>query len=165
MCYGFNFMKNDDIKYMKIALKEANKAFLKNEVPVGAVLVINDKIIAKGYNQTILKCDPSAHAEFNIIKKACKKIGNYRLCDATLYVSVEPCAMCAGLINWARIKRVVFGTFDYKSGAYGGSFNINDVKSLNHKPIIESGILDDECRSLMQTFFKNKRKIKQLINN
>ena len=149
---------NNDEKYMRIALLEAKKAYEKDEVPVGAVIVKNDKIIAKGHNLRESKNDPTMHAEIVAIRKACKKAESWRLEDATIYVTVEPCSMCAGTILWARIKRVVYGASDPKGGSLGGSFNLYEMPNLNHHPEVTGGVLKEECGELMSQFFKGKRK-------
>lgn len=147
-----------DEKYMKAALLEAKKAYSKDEVPVGAVIVKNDKIIARGHNLRESKNDPTMHAEIVAIRKACKKANSWRLEDATIYVTVEPCSMCAGTILWTRIKRVVYGASDPKGGSLGGSFNLYEMPNLNHHPEITGGVLKEECGELMSQFFKGKRK-------
>ena len=156
MCDGFIFM-DKDIKFMKLALKEALKAKEKDEVPVGAVLVIDDKVVARGHNLRETSNDSTGHAEIIAIKKACKKLNSWRLMNATLYVTVEPCIMCAGAIIQSRIDRVVFGARDFKGGAFGSSINVLDAKNINHHPEIVGGILEEECSSLVSNFFKEKR--------
>ena len=146
-----------DIKFMKLALKEALKAKDKDEVPVGAVLVIDDKVVARGHNLRETSNDSTGHAEIIAIKKACKKLNSWRLMNATLYVTVEPCIMCAGAIIQSRIDRVVFGARDFKGGAFGSSINVLDAKNINHHPEIVGGILEEECSSLVSNFFKEKR--------
>lgn len=163
MCGGFVIMINEDIKFMKLALKEAQKAASLDEVPVGAVIVKNGKVIARGHNLRETKLDPTMHAEIVAIRKACKKNQSWRLENTTLYVTIEPCAMCAGTILWARIDRVVFGARDPKSGALGSVFNLYDYKELNHHPSISKGILENECSQLMSNFFKAKRLSKKEI--
>lgn len=142
---------------MNAALKEAKKAYEKDEVPVGAVIVLNDKIIARGHNLRESTNDPTMHAEIVAIRKACKKSKSWRLEGATMYVTVEPCAMCAGTILWARIKRVVYGAKDLKGGALGTSFNLYEQPNLNHHPEICGGVLENDCAELIRTFFKKKR--------
>ena len=146
-----------DEKFMKIALKEANKSFQLDEVPVGVVIVKDDKIIARGHNLREIKQDPTGHAEIIAIKKASKKLKSWRLIDCTMYVTLEPCSMCAGAIMWSRIKRVVYGAKDIKGGAIGSSFNLFEQKGINHKPEVTSGVLEDEASTLLKDFFKLKR--------
>lgn len=150
-------MKNIDEHYMKLALKEALKAKDKDEVPVGAIIVKDGKILAKGHNLRESSFDPTSHAEINAIRKACKKRKSWRLEGSTIYVTVEPCSMCAGTILWARIDRVVFGAKDLKGGALGTTFNLYEMPSLNHYPKVTGGILEKECSELISSFFKNKR--------
>ena len=148
-----------DEKYMKSALKEAQKAALKDEVPVGAVIVKDGKIISRGHNLRENKKDPSAHAEFICMLKAAKKLNGWRLLGCTLYVTIEPCPMCAGLIINSRIPRVVFGAHDKKAGAFGSIYNLNEGK-LNHVCEITSGVLESECSEIIKTYFKEKRNAK-----
>lgn len=159
MCNGFLVVKHmeKDEKFMKIALKEANKSFQLDEVPVGVVIVKDDKIIARGHNLRETKQDPTGHAEIIAIKKASKKLKSWRLIDCTMYVTLEPCSMCAGAIMWSRIKRVVYGAKDIKGGAIGSSFNLFEQKGINHKPEVTSGVLEDEASTLLKDFFKLKR--------
>lgn len=150
-------MNNNDIFFMKQALKCAKKALLLDEVPIGALIVKDGKIIAKGYNKSIKSTDTTAHAEIVAIRKACKKLNNYRLNDCTVYVTVEPCAMCTGALIWARVKRIVFGAYDIKAGACGSIFDIPSEKKLNHKIEVSGGLLQEECATIIREFFKNKR--------
>ncbi|MFC1566582.1 tRNA adenosine(34) deaminase TadA [bacterium] len=151
-------MKEETHEYfMKEALKEALKAYKKQEVPIGAVLVYKDKIIARSFNQTIKKNDPTAHAEILAIQKAAKVLKNYRLLDTTLYVTLEPCAMCAGAIVWARIKKLVYATVDEKAGASGSVFNIVNNKKLNHRVNVIKGIYEYDCKQTLQKFFQERR--------
>ncbi len=142
---------------MKEAIKEAEKSFKKDEVPVGAVLVYENKIIATAHNLIRTKKDPAAHAEILAIRKAAKKLNNERLIDASLYVTIEPCAMCAGAIILARIKNLIFGAKDQKTGACGSVFDVISNKKNNHKVNVISGIMENECAEIMKKFFKNKR--------
>lgn len=145
-------------KYMKLALDEAKKAGQNGEVPIGAILVSEDeKILAAAYNSTISLSDPSAHAEILVLREAGHKLKNYRLINTTVYVTMEPCLMCMGAIVHARLKRLVFGTCDLKWGAAGSLYNFAEDKRLNHRTNIVSGICEEECRSLIQEFFKEKR--------
>ncbi|MCR5332704.1 MAG: nucleoside deaminase [Bacilli bacterium] len=151
-------MKNIDEKYMRIALKEANNALLLDEVPVGAIIVDGEgKILAKGFNKRESSFDPTSHAEINAIRKACKKRKTWRLTDCTIYVTIEPCAMCAGTILWARMKRVVFGAPDLKGGALGTTFNLYSVDNLNHYPEVTPFVLKEECGNIISNYFKAKR--------
>lgn len=143
---------------MSLALKEAKKAMLLDEVPVGAVLVKDQKVIARGHNVRETKKDSLGHAEIEVIKKANKKLKTWRLENTTLYVTIEPCIMCSGAIIQSRIKRVVFGAFDEKGGAFGSSINVLEAKNINHYPEVISGIKKDECSSIIKEYFKNKRK-------
>jgi tRNA(adenine34) deaminase len=143
---------------MRIALTAAKEAEELGEVPIGACLVdLNGEILAVCGNRTITNCDPTAHAEVLVIREASKKIGNYRLTDTTIYTTIEPCAMCAGSLIHARIARLVFGSHDKRFGAVESTFNLCDTSSLNHQLEITSGVLAEECRQIMQDFFKQKR--------
>jgi tRNA(adenine34) deaminase len=143
---------------MREALKEAKQALKKNEVPVGAVVVFNEKVIGRGYNQIEMLQDPTAHAEMIAITAAANAMANKWLLDATLYVTVEPCAMCAGAIILARLKTVVYGTTDPKSGAHSSVFNLLHDPRLNHRLEVIPGILKDECSALLTSFFEEMRK-------
>ena len=151
-------MKSLEEKYMLIALKEAKKAELKDEVPVGCILVENGKIIARAHNLRESKKTALGHAEILAIQKANKKKNAWRLENVEMYVTLEPCSMCAGAILQSRIKKVVFGAYDEKGGALGSSFNLFEQKNLNHHPEIKGGILKEECSSIIKKYFKNKRK-------
>ena len=142
---------------MKLALKEAKKAYDKGEVPVGAVIVKEGKVISKAYNLKEIKNDTTNHAEILAIKKASKKLKSWRLIGCDIYVTLEPCIMCAGAIIQSRIENVYFGAYDLKGGAFGTSINVLDAKNINHKPNIFGGILEDSCSQLLKDFFKNKR--------
>ena len=143
--------------FMKEALKEAKKAYKKLEVPIGAVIVKNNKIIAKAHNLRETKKQAVAHAEILAIEKACKKLGAWRLEDCDLYVTLEPCAMCAGAIINARIKNLYIGAMDEKGGAVGSKINLlKDIK-LNHTVEVKSRILEDECSKILKDFFKELR--------
>lgn len=144
-------------KYMKAALKEAQKAYDKGEIPVGAVIVKDDKIIARAHNLKELKNDTTKHAEILAIQKASKKLKSWRLENCEMYVTLEPCSMCAGALIQSRIKKVYIGTMDYKTGACGSVLNLlNDFK-FNHYVEIENGILKDECENILKNFFKELR--------
>jgi tRNA(adenine34) deaminase len=147
----------DDEFYMRRALELAREAEQAGEVPVGAVLVKNDQIIAATYNQPIAQHDPCAHAEILALRSAGVHIGNYRLGDTTLYVTLEPCAMCIGAVVHARIKRVVYGASDPKTGALGGAGNLLSLMPHNHVPSVTENVLAAECGALLQSFFKQRR--------
>jgi tRNA(adenine34) deaminase len=154
-------VSSSDQFFMGFALTEARMASAHGEVPIGAVLIIDNQLIGAGYNRPIGLNDPTAHAEILAIRAAARKIGNYRLSDATLYVTIEPCAMCAGAIVNARIKRLVYGAPDTRAGAVGSVFQICTNSSLNHQVEVTSGVLANECRDLIQSFFREKREIEQ----
>jgi len=149
---------NKDEKWMKIAISEANLAINDGEIPVGAVLIQNDKLIAKAHNQPILNHDPTAHAEVEVLRKAGKKLRNYRLSGSTLYVTLEPCAMCLGAIMHARIERIVFGASDPKTGVCGSKADLTSETFFNHKVQVVGGILEEENKEILQSFFKSRRK-------
>jgi tRNA(adenine34) deaminase len=144
--------------FMGEALKQAKLSFDADEVPIGAVLVYQNKIIANGHNLSITKHDPSAHAEILTIRNAGQYMKNYRLLDCSLYVTLEPCVMCLGAIFHARINNLIFGAYDFKTGACESVVNLKENKELNHHCIIQGGILEKESKSLLQDFFKIKRK-------
>ena len=146
-----------DEKFMAQALKQAEISANFDEVPVGAVIVKDGKIIARGHNLRESKNDPTAHAEIVAIRKACKKLSSWRLEGCTIYVTIEPCSMCAGTLLWTRIQRIVYGANDPKGGALGSSYNLFEVKNINHHPEITGGVLEKKCSTLMSTFFRSKR--------
>jgi tRNA(adenine34) deaminase len=146
-----------DIDFMNIALQEAVVGYKQNEVPIGAVLVQEGQILAKAHNAPIASNDPSAHAEMLAIRKACEKTGNYRLTGASLYVTLEPCLMCAGAILQARLARVIFGARDPKAGAVVSLYSILNDNRLNHQADVSEGILQEECGEILSRFFKEKR--------
>jgi len=151
-------MNNNHIELMKLALNEARIAKQNQEVPVGAVLISNNgDILATAHNQTICLADPTAHAEILVLRKAARKISNYRLLSTTLYATVEPCLMCMGAIVHARISRVVFGARDPKWGAAGSLYNFAEDNRLNHRPEIITGVCETECKTLIQDFFRTRR--------
>jgi tRNA(adenine34) deaminase len=147
----------NDQRWMRIALEEARDAAANNEVPIGAVVVVENRLIARAGNRTIRDCDPTAHAEIIALRAAAKSIDNYRLTDAALYVTIEPCAMCAGAIIQARVPRLVYGADDAKGGAVRTCFRLLDDPQLNHKVDFTPGLLAEECASLLQTFFAARR--------
>jgi tRNA(adenine34) deaminase len=146
-------------KWMQLAIEEAKEAGRKDEVPVGAALVSeDDHIISVGHNQVLTLCDPTAHAEIIAVREAAKKLGNYRLLNTALYVTVEPCAMCMGALIHARVKKIVFGVMDEKWGCAGSMHNFAEDRRFNHQPEIVGGVLEPICRELMQAFFREKRR-------
>lgn len=147
-------------KWMKEAIKEAKKAYDKLEVPVGVVIVKNNKIIARAHNVKEEKKDTTKHAEIIAIQKASKKLDNWRLIDCEMYVTLEPCSMCAGALINSRIKKVWIGTTDERTGACGSVLNLLQDYTFNHKVDVEVGILQKECETLLKDFFKQLRKIK-----
>ncbi|MDC9724665.1 MAG: tRNA adenosine(34) deaminase TadA [Gammaproteobacteria bacterium] len=149
-------MKNDQF-WMTRALDLARQAEQQGEVPVGAVIVRDDELLGEGWNQPIHSHDPTAHAEIQAIRNASNKIGNYRLTDTTLYVTLEPCIMCAGAIIHSRIKRVVYATKEPKTGAVGSCFDIFNTQQLNHFVHCEHGVLADESSELLSEFFRSRR--------
>ena len=149
-----------EIKYMKEALKEAKKAELLDEVPIGCVIVKDDRIIARGHNQRETKQSPIGHAEIVAITKASKKLNSWRLEGCDIYVTLEPCIMCSGAIIQSRINKVYFGASDPKGGAFGSSLNVLDAKNINHHPEIISGVLKEECSQIITNYFRAKRQSK-----
>ncbi len=156
-------MKREE-KFMKEAIKEAKKAYSKLEVPVGAVIVKDDKIIARAHNLKETKFDTTKHAEILAIQKASKKLESWRLIDCEMYVTLEPCSMCAGALINSRIKKVYIGANDEKTGAVGSVFNLLEDYTFNHKVEIEKGILKEDCEKILKEFFKEIRKIKSSKN-
>lgn len=144
-------------KFMKIALKEAKKAELKEEVPIGCVITLDGKVFVKAHNLRQTKRLATAHAEILAIEKACRKLGDWRLDGAEIYVTLEPCAMCAGAIANARIKKVYFGAYEKKGGGAVSKFNILSESGLNHVTDCEGGVLEEQCSSLLKEFFRSRR--------
>lgn len=151
---------NMDEQYMRLALLEAEKAETAGEVPVGAVIVCEGEVIARAGNAREEAHDPTAHAELTAIRHAARSLGGWRLIGCTLYVTLEPCPMCAGAIVNARIPRVVFGAYDPKAGAFGSVYNLNEGR-LNHTAEVTGGVLEEECAALLKHFFKAKRRRKE----
>ena len=146
-----------DTEHMRAALEEAAVAAIEGEVPVGAVVVVDDEIIATGYNRSVSDSDPSGHAEVIALRVAADECGNHRLTNATLYVTLEPCIMCVGTIAQARVGRVVFGAYDKKAGALGSAVDLSDSRALNHRFEVNGGLLADECGELLKAFFEARR--------
>ena len=147
----------DNEKWMDLAIKQAIKAEKEGEVPIGAVLVKDELLIAKAHNQPITKNDPTAHAEVQLLRNAGKKLQNYRLTGSTLYVTLEPCAMCFGAMIHARVKSIVFGAYDPKTGVCGSSEDLTNANCFKHKIHITGGVSERKCSQLLQTFFKSRR--------
>ncbi len=150
-------VEQSDEFWMREALKRADNAEAINEIPVGAVVVAEDRIIGEGWNTPISDHDPSAHAEMQAVRMAAKQVENYRVVDATLYVTLEPCAMCAGMLVHARIARVVYGAKDLKTGSAGSVMQLLQHPQLNHQCEITSGILAEECGEKLSAFFRRRR--------
>lgn len=150
-------MTDGDVTYMRLALEQARKASAQGEVPIGAVLVRDDQVLAQAHNFRETWQDPTAHAEVVAIREAATQSGSWRLTDTTLYVTLEPCAMCIGAIILARIPRLVFGAMDPKAGACGSIFDLPVERKLNHRVEVVGGVLEQESQELLQTFFKSLR--------
>ena len=149
---GLTAQRSADERYMRLALAEAEKALAVNEIPIGCVIVSENRIIGRGHNLTETLSDVTAHAEIQAITAAAETLGGKYMPDATLYVTVEPCAMCAGAIGWAQIKRIVYGAPDPKRG-----YNTYAPRAFHPKATVTAGVLEDDCRALIQEFFKSKR--------
>ena len=142
---------------MQQALRQAEEAGAAGEIPVGAIVVVGDDVLATGQNRSIRDSDPSAHAEVVALRAACLAVQNYRINGATLYVTLEPCAMCIGAIVQARINRLVFGAYDPKAGAAGSAVDLSDSPAFNHRFEVQGGVLADECGAILQEFFRGRR--------
>ncbi|WP_412178691.1 tRNA adenosine(34) deaminase TadA [Sedimentibacter sp.] len=147
--------------FMMEALKEAKKAYEINEVPIGAVIVRNGEIVGKGFNQKETLKDATLHAEISAIRDACKNLGGWRLPGCTMYVTLEPCPMCAGALVNSRVERLVIGTRDFKTGACGSVLNIVQMENLNHQIDVQFGVLEEECSNMLKEFFAELRKYKK----
>ena len=152
---------DDKIRFMKLALKEAKKALLLDEVPIGCVIIKDGKVIARGFNHRENKQMVISHAEIEAIQKANKKLNSWRLVGCDIYVTVEPCIMCMGAIIQARLANVFYGANDFKGGAVESSINVLEAKNINHHPNVEGGVLEEECSKLLSDYFKNKRENKK----
>jgi tRNA(adenine34) deaminase len=150
-------MDAQDATFMQTALREAEEAAAAGEIPVGAVITVGGQILATGQNRSIRDFDPSAHAEVVALRAACHAQADYRLTDATLYVTLEPCAMCIGAVVQARITRLVFGAYDRKAGAAGSAVDLTDSPAFNHRFEVMGGVLADECGGVLQDFFRSRR--------
>lgn len=158
-----NDMQQQDMRFMNIAMEEAREALREGEVPVGAVVVRGGEIIARAHNRSISAGDPSAHAEMLAIRKAAEHMGNYRLAGTTLYVTLEPCVMCAGALLHARVERLVFGASDPKGGAVVSLYTILSDKRLNHSVQVTGGVLGDACGEILSRFFRQKRLLSEVV--
>ena len=152
---------NENEKYMREAIRQAKKAYAIGEGPIGCVIVYEDKIIGRGYNRRTIDKNPLAHAELIAIKKASKKMGDWRLEECTMYVTLEPCQMCSGAIVQARMKKVVVGCMNPKAGCAGSILNLLQVEKFNHQVELETGVLEEECSEMMKNFFRELRKTKK----
>jgi tRNA(adenine34) deaminase len=151
-----HFFPKDEY-FMRLALREASRALEHDDVPIGAVLVKDGEVIGSGHNERELRADPTAHAEMVALREAARSLGTWRVLDSVMYVTLEPCAMCAGAIVLARVPRVVFGASDPKAGAAGSVLSVLDVPQLNHRPQVQSGLLADECADMLRAFFADRR--------
>ena len=142
---------------MRAALDEARRGLAAGEVPIGAVLVVGNVVVASAFNQPIIASDPTAHAEVLVLREAARATGNYRLTDAVVYVTVEPCLMCVGALVHARVREVVYGVAEPKTGALVSTLRALESPGLNHRFVVTGGVLEDECRTLLQEFFREKR--------
>jgi tRNA(adenine34) deaminase len=146
-----------DEEYMRLAVREAERALAHDDVPVGAVVVVGDEVVGAGHNERERRQDPTAHAEVIALRAAAERLGTWRVLDSTLYVTLEPCAMCAGAIVLARVPRVVYGTADPKAGAAGSVLDVLAEPRLNHRPVVDGGLLAEECADLLRAFFGSRR--------
>ena len=161
-CTGVESDYDADEKYMKEAIRQAKKARVLEEVPIGCVIVSDGKIIARGYNRRNTDKNTLSHAELNAIRKASKKLGDWRLEECTLYVTLEPCQMCAGAIVQSRIPRVVVGCMNPKAGCTGSILNLLDIQAFNHQADLTTGVLEEECSQLMKQFFRELREARKM---
>ncbi len=153
---------NQDEKFMHAAIREAKKAEKIQEAPIGCVIVFEGKVIARGYNRRNIDKNTLAHAELSAIKKACKKLGDWRLEGCTMYVTLEPCQMCAGAIVQARMDKVVIGSKNPKAGCAGSVLNLLQIPAFNHQVTLETGVLEEECSTMLSNFFKGLREAKRM---
>jgi len=154
---NLNKISDEDLLWMSVAFEEAEKSLEKNEVPVGAIITRDNRILSRGHNLPISRSDPTSHAEINAIRSASKKTRNYRLANSTLYVTLEPCVMCYGAIIHSRIARVVFGAYDSVTGSCGSCLNLSKAKCFNHYPEIIGGVMQKKCAQILTEFFKERR--------
>lgn len=154
-----------DIKYMREAIRQAKKAYALKEVPIGCVIVYEDKIIARGYNRRNTDKNTTSHAEINAIRRASKKLGDWRLEGCTIYITLEPCQMCAGAIVQSRITRAVIGSMNPKAGCAGSVLNLLEMAEFNHQVIVERGVMQKECSDMLSGFFRELRESKKLLKS
>ncbi len=152
-----HFFPRDEY-FMRLALREAERALDHDDVPIGAVIVKDGEVIGAGHNERELRADPTAHAEMVALREAARVLDSWRVLDTVMYVTLEPCAMCAGAIVLARVPRVVFGASDPKAGAAGSVLNVLNVEQLNHRPQVQSGLLAEDCAALLRAFFADRRR-------
>lgn len=150
-------MSDLDASFMQLALEQARDAAAADEAPVGAVVVVGGEVVARGHNTSVTEHDPSGHAEIVALREAGQVQGNHRLVDASLYVTLEPCAMCVGAIVQARLRRVVFGAYDAKAGALGSAIDLSDSRAFNHRFEVQGGLMAEECGTVLQEFFAARR--------
>jgi tRNA(adenine34) deaminase len=160
-CYDYDLPQQADESFMRSAMELGREAWRRGEVPVGAVVVLDGVVIGEGFNQPIGTHDPTAHAEMVALRDAARRIGNYRLTGGTLYVTIEPCQMCVGAMVHARIARVVYGATEPKAGAIESAMRAHEHPSLNHRMTATGGVLEIECRELMQAFFRERRSVEE----
>ncbi len=147
-----------DEYFMRLAFREATRALEHDDVPIGAVVINDGEVVGSGHNERELRADPTAHAEMIALREAARNLGNWRVLDSVMYVTLEPCAMCAGAIVLARIPRVVFGAWDPKAGAAGSVLDVLDTPALNHRPQVQGGLLEEDCADLLRAFFADRRR-------
>jgi tRNA(adenine34) deaminase len=146
-----------DLDYMRLALEEAHRASECGEVPIGAVIVVDGEVVARGFNRPLGNIDPTAHAEIVALREAAAAVGNYRLGGADVYVTLEPCLMCVGALVHARVRRVIYGAAEPKTGALGSTIDALAIPTLNHRFTVTAGVLEDDCRAIVQRFFRSRR--------
>ena len=147
-----------DEYFMRLAVREASRALEHDDVPIGAVVIKDGEVVGSGHNERELRADPTAHAEMVALREAARNLGSWRVLDSVMYVTLEPCAMCAGAIVLSRIPRVVFGAWDPKAGAAGSVLDVLDTPQLNHRPQVQGGLLEEDCADLLRAFFADRRR-------
>ncbi len=147
-----------DEYFMRLAVREATRALEHDDVPIGAVVIKDGEVVGSGHNERELRADPTAHAEMIALREAARNLGTWRVLDSVMYVTLEPCAMCAGAIVLSRIPRVVFGAWDPKAGAAGSVLDVLDTPQLNHRPQVQGGLLEEDCADLLRAFFADRRR-------